>query len=171
VHRHTKFHLTGLLSAMCTIYPVQEDQVAQSCLWSNPFTSLMSESLASHIVGGIEFSILHFALFISKTHGKPPMILVALTGDSVSDPYYWVSYVVDLIWTYEKNISSITSICSLILAILYFLSSDDSYTGIRMSTLTKFLSLDIKGSIDCEPIEKTDLNRNTRIWSFKKGKS
>jgi hypothetical protein len=86
VHRHTKFHLTGLLSAMCTIYPVQEDQVAQSCLWSNPFTSLMSESLASHIVGGIEFSILHFALFISKTHGEPPMILVALTRDSVLDP-------------------------------------------------------------------------------------
>jgi hypothetical protein len=99
------------------------------------------------------------------------MILVALTGNSVSDPYYWVCYVVDFIWTYEKNISLITTICSLILAILYFLSSDDSYTGIRMSTLTKFLSMDIKGSIDCEPIEKTDLNRNTRIWSFQKGKS
>jgi hypothetical protein len=67
--------------------------------------------------------------------------------------------------------SSITSICSPILAIFTFLSCDDSYMRIRMSALTKFLSMDIKGSIDCEPIKKTDLNRNTRIWSFKKGKS
>ena len=60
VHCHTKFHLAGLLSAMCIIYHVQEDQVAQSRHRYDPFTSLMSEPLASHIVGGKEFSILHF---------------------------------------------------------------------------------------------------------------
>jgi hypothetical protein len=54
--------------------------------------------------------------------------------------------------------------------ILILLSSSNSYTG-KSRCLTKFLSIDIIGSIYCEQIEKTDLNRNTRLRSFKKGRS
>jgi hypothetical protein len=31
--------------------------------------------------------------------------------------------------------------------------------------------IEISSSIDCVPIEKTDIDRNARLWSFKEGKS
>ena len=82
MHGHTKFHLLGLSSAISvTIYMCKRIKWPNSATGLNPLTSLISEPLAFHIVGGgTKFSSLHLAPSISKTHSEPTMILVVLTA-------------------------------------------------------------------------------------------